>query len=272
MDPSPITDGLIGDEGVHLGGMLFTLVEPHPGHEVDYHRWYERDHFYSGCLEGPWLFAGRRWVATRELKDLRAPADSPIAAPLDAGSFLATYWILKGRFAEHIEWGTRQVHWLHDNGRMFPHRDHVHTFMYVNRWTVRRDPDGVPPELALDHPFPGLLATMVRANDDDARKPLSTWLRDELLPEAIAGTPAALVVGFTPIPMPDDAPVDQDLPEGMGQRQLLLWFLDEDPRSCSELYADLERRIATSGLGRLDLAAPFIPTIPGTDTYCDELD
>ncbi len=52
---------------VRLGSMLFTLVEPHRGHELAYNRWYETDHFYAGCMMGPWLFAGRRWVATRPL-------------------------------------------------------------------------------------------------------------------------------------------------------------------------------------------------------------
>jgi len=56
---------------IRLGSALFTLVEPHRGHEVAYNRWYERDHFYAGCMIGPWYFAGRRWVCTRELKDLR---------------------------------------------------------------------------------------------------------------------------------------------------------------------------------------------------------
>ena len=41
----PVTD--VGGE-VRLGSMLFTLVEPHRGHEVAYNRWYERDHFYAG--------------------------------------------------------------------------------------------------------------------------------------------------------------------------------------------------------------------------------
>ena len=54
-------------EPVKLGSMLFTIVEPHRGHEVAYNRWYERDHFYSGCLIGPYNFAGRRFVATAEL-------------------------------------------------------------------------------------------------------------------------------------------------------------------------------------------------------------
>lgn len=266
-----IPDELIGDEGVELGGMLFTLVEPHRGHEVAYHRWYERDHFYSGCMEGPWLFAGRRWVATRDLKDLRGPADSPILRPVDTGSFLATYWILKGRFAEHIEWGTKQVHWLHDHDRMFPHRDHAHTFMYVHRWGVRRDPDGVPPEVALDHPFPGLVALMVQSEPGADRRAFGAWLRDEWLPARIAGTPVALALGFTPIPMPDDAPVDQDLPGGMDRRQLILCFLDDEPSSTWGTFSAVDDEIAGTGMGRLDLLAPFIPTVPGTDRYCDEL-
>ena len=58
------------------------------GHEVAYNRWYERDHFYAGCMVGPWLFAGSRWVATRELKDLRFPDDSPIAKPTRQGGLV----------------------------------------------------------------------------------------------------------------------------------------------------------------------------------------
>ena len=69
------------DYPVKVGSMLFTMVDPHRGHEAAYNRWYERDHFYAGCMIGPWLFAGGRWVATRALKDRRFPADSPFAEP-----------------------------------------------------------------------------------------------------------------------------------------------------------------------------------------------
>ena len=48
---------------IALGTVLFTMVEPHTGHELEYNRWYERDHFYAGCMVGPWLFAGRRWAS-----------------------------------------------------------------------------------------------------------------------------------------------------------------------------------------------------------------
>ena len=158
---------------VRLGSALFTLVEPHRGHEVAYNRWYERDHFYAGCMIGPWYFAGRRWVATRALKDLRLGADpSADAGPLfgddRAGSYLALYWTLKGRFRENTDWSTRQVHWLHRHGRMFPERDHVHTMLYRYRGAESRDADGVPAELALDHPFRGLAAVVVERPDTEA--------------------------------------------------------------------------------------------------------
>ena len=71
----------MNDHPIVAGSALFTLVDPNRGHEVAYNRWYERDHFYAGCMIGPWLFAGKRWVATRALKDLRFPAgDTPVAS------------------------------------------------------------------------------------------------------------------------------------------------------------------------------------------------
>ena len=98
---------------VRVGSMLFTQVDPARGKEVEYNRWYERDHFYAGCMIGPWLFAGRRWVATRDLKDLRFPSDTPVLPAVDAGSYVAVYWLLDGKYDEHVEWATDQVNWLY---------------------------------------------------------------------------------------------------------------------------------------------------------------
>jgi len=81
---------------IKLGSLLFTLVEPHRGHEVAYNRWYERDHFYSGCMIGPYNFAGKRFVATADLKALRDPDPSIVTGAPDRGSFLALYWVLEG--------------------------------------------------------------------------------------------------------------------------------------------------------------------------------
>ena len=260
-------------DNVGVGTILFTLVEPHRGEEVAYNRWYERDHLYAGCMIGKGWFAGRRWVATRDLKDLRFPTDTGFLPDIDAGSYLATYWVEKGEDGPAIAWGSEQVKWLHENDRMYEGRDHIHTLMYVHRWAYGREDDGVPPALALDHPFKGLVAVMVdRAPDSslDARS-FSGWLRDEMIPAAVADSAIALVIATTPIPLPEGAPVFQPDNPGQDRRTLLLCFLDQDPR---EAWADvhaLADAVTAGGHGTVSYAAPFVPTIPGTDTYTDQL-
>ncbi|MDT0470400.1 hypothetical protein RM764_47190, partial [Streptomyces sp. DSM 41699] len=56
----------VGPYGVRPGHALITMVEPHPGHEYAYNRWYEDDHYYAGAMAMPWMSAGRRWVATKD--------------------------------------------------------------------------------------------------------------------------------------------------------------------------------------------------------------
>jgi len=261
-----------GNEGgIRIGSTLLTLVDPHKGHEVAYNRWYERDHFYAGCLIGAGWFAGKRWVATKPLKDLRGPADSTFLPDISAGSFLATYWVLKGEEADAIAWGTRQVNWLHANGRMFEERDHVHTLIYANRFAVNRDPDGVPAELALDHPWGGLVVVMIDRNEDVHPKEATAWLRDEFLPDVMAGTPWALTVGITPIPLPKEAPVFQPPNPGEERRTALMCFVEGDPRECWDVFAGLGEKVAAGGIATLSYVAPFVPAITGTDTYTDQL-
>jgi hypothetical protein len=256
---------------VDVGAALFTLVEPHKGHEVAYNRWYERDHFYAGCLLGPLWFGGRRWVATKPLKELRYPSGTHFLPDIAEGSYLATYWIQKGHEQEAIAWGSTQVKFLHEAGRMFEQREHIHTLMYVNRWAVARDGDaGVPVPLALEHLFGGLVSIMVDRNEDVAPRDMSAWLRDEL-PGLMADTPWALTCALTPIPLPEGAPVFQPDNPGQDRRMLLMCFVDTDPRECWDAFTGLGAAIKAGGLGEVSYAAPFIPTIPGTDTYTDQL-
>jgi hypothetical protein len=271
-DPAAGTpdDGDLGGE-VRLGSALFTLVEPHRGHEVAYNRWYERDHFYAGCMIGPWYFAGRRWVCTRDLKDVRIGGDEPLFGDDRLGSYLALYWTLKGRFRENTDWSTRQVHWLHANGRMFPERDHIHTLLYIYKGAESRDADGVPAELALDHPFRGLAAVVVESQGDEGAPPP----RPELPP----GSPVALVLSFRGVPLPPGAPVTQPGTDGVERRELQLWFADAEPLGSGDSGAggwwpevrDYADRVAASGAGVVRWASPFIPTVPGTDRYTDRL-
>jgi hypothetical protein len=246
---------------IALGSALFTLVEPHRGHEVAYNRWYERDHFYAGCMNGPFYFSGRRWVCTRDLKDMRIGGPEPLFGDDRLGSYLALYWTPKGRFRENTAWSTRQVHWLHANGRMFPERDHIHTLLYLYKGAEARDADGVPPELALDHPFRGLGAVIVEPTGDEPPP----------RPELPAGSPVALVLSFRAVPLPPDAPVSQPGTDGAERRELQLWFADAEPAEWWPSVVDHAGKVAASGQGVVRWASPFIPTVPGTDRYTDQL-
>jgi hypothetical protein len=256
-----VTD--VGGE-VRLGSMLFTLVEPHRGHEVAYNRWYERDHFYAGCMVGPWLFAGRRFVATRGLKELRFGTEVDRFGGADRGSYVAIYWILDGRHDDHVDWALRQVQWLHANGRMFPERDHVHTLMYRHAWTAAMAGESaVPAELALDHPFGGVTATLVRPAAGVSPEELGRYVEATLQPE--------LELGFTPIPLPPDAPVSQQGLDGIDGCVLNLSFTTAGPDTWWDEQRRAGDRLQAAGLGEMLWTAPFVPTVPGTDRYVDQL-
>lgn len=252
----------VGGE-VRLGSMLFTLVEPHRGHEVTYNHWYERDHFYAGCMVGPWLFAGRRFVATRPLKELRFGTDPDLFGGAALGSYLAIYWILDGRHDDHVAWALRQVQWLHANGRMYGARDHIHTLLYRHAFTAAAADDAIPAELALDHPFGGVTATLVRPAAGVTVADLGAYVGNAFAPE--------LELGFTPIPLPPDAPVSQQGHDRLEGCVLNLSFTTTDPASWWDEQRAAAERLFTDGVGEMVWTAPFIPTVPGTDTYTDQL-
>jgi len=267
--PVDVTD--IGLGPIRLGAMLFTLIEPHREHVVAYNRWYERDHLYAGCTVGPYNFAARRWVAPRRLKELRHVGDDTVATDPMLGSYLSLYWLLDGWVQEWNRWAFREFRWLHESGRMFPHRDHVHTLLYTHDRAHYRDDDPVPASLALDHPFPGLAVVVGTAADGD-RAAFDAWTADELVPALQGeGSPVAMTLSFTGVPLQVEAKdVAQD--DGGDGRFLHLHFLDVDP---GEVWADTVGRVpdlvSDAGAGTVSWAGPFIPTVPGTDRYTDEL-
>jgi len=272
------------DEAVRVGAMLFTLVDPERGHEVDYNRWYETDHLYSGCMVGPWLFASRRWVATRDLKDLRVPADVPeesaVAHPVDAGSYLATYFIHAGHEAEHFAWANKQVFELYGNGRGFEERIHAHTSLYFFVGEHRGD-SPVPAHMALDHPYAGLVSIHLDRAEGVRHEAYAEWFDDEIAPDLLStDSPVDLVLDWRPI-IPKgtegDAPMKLGTGPGTRQRSLQMLFCGRapdgswDPAQDWSVITDLCGRIDESGLATVRLAAPFGPTVPGTDTYTDRL-
>jgi hypothetical protein len=259
------------DYPVKVGSMLFTMVDPHRGHEVAYNRWYERDHFYAGCLVGPWLFAGRRWVATRPLKDLRYPEDSTIARPsVRDGSYVAIYWIHAGHHDEHHEWAGQQARWLYQNGRGFNERTHVHTLMYMHDWTRYRDADPVPLALALDHPFPGMVSIAIERREGIDQPTFDAWFRNQYLGRCLTGSPAALCASWSPVPQ-REGPMAIPRVERTDLLNLHLFFLDRPPQETWDQFTALGRDVERSGLARVVFASPWVPTLVGTDRYTDEL-
>ncbi|MFJ9615630.1 hypothetical protein [Streptomyces noursei] len=262
-----------GPYGVRPGHALITMVEPHPGHEHAYNRWYEDDHFIAGAMAMPWIFAGRRWVATRDLQLLRYPEHSAVARPVTAGCYLSTYWLTEGRYDVHMRWTVAINRRLNRDGRVHQDRTHVFTAFQDHAATVYRDGAAGPRDFhALDHPYAGLVLEVIDTDGPEARTALLEWLRSHHLPRRLAGSPTALVTVFRPTPLPGDRMSYVRQVEGVDTRLTLLWFLEEDPRRAwAAHFTDLAAEVAAAGPGRVELVAPFIPTIPGTDRYVAEL-
>jgi hypothetical protein len=185
---------------------------------------------------------------------------------------VSVYWVLDGYHDVWNRWALRQVNALHAAGRMFEERDHVHTLLYNYCWEFRRDPDGVPIEVALDHPYRGFVPVFIDRAEDVSNEALWEWLRSEHLPALMPGSDADLVAAFTPIALEVDAPGDVPREAASDRRTLLLWFLSTPPEVAWEtVIVEHRRRLEESGLGTVVAALPFIPTIPGTDTYTDKL-
>ena len=253
---------------IHLGHSMITFIEPHRGEGLhEYNRWYEHDHAYAAMTAAPGCFAYRRYVATRRLKNLRFPADGAVTDPVDNGSFIALYWIEQGRDTDTFGYSFSVGPDLFAAGRMNPNRDHVSTAGYDLAGAVGRGPAPVPPEIALDHPYEGLVVAWIRGDDTDSVLAVAAGLRAgrdlELLAE---DSPIGQIIDFVQVNREGGMPpLTGECPE-----LVRLYFCDQDPEHCWNAFATLADDVAAQG-ARLELAAPFIPTIPGTTHYLDEL-
>jgi hypothetical protein len=271
----PLEVGGVDDYPVKVGSMLMTLVDPSKGYEQAYNRWYERDHFYAGCMIGPWLFAGSRWVATRELKDGRWPKDGGrVAAPYDAGSFIAIYWVEKGHHEDHFEaWAVPQVRDLYANGRGFAERRHVHTSLFDHIGSLYRDDDPVPIDLALDRGYPGMVVLWWDGPEGTEGSDLHQAVGEHTR-ALLAGSAIEIASSWTPSAPdegPRDVPMDLGSPAGGPNRMVQLLFVDGDVQDALGPIRAYTEAVEADGLGRLLLAAPFFTTVVGTDTYVDQL-
>ena len=264
-----------GEYPIKLGTLLFTMVEPEQGHEVEYNRWYEHDHFYSGCMVGPWQFAGDRFVATRRLKDLRYPAETDMTPDPLTGSYLAVYWVLAVTTTSGTGGRSSRSTWLHANGRMFEERTHVHTLLYEKRWAHRARTRRLHHRARARPRLPGagrrVPATSKEGHTHDE---VDAWFQRHLPPRRDArsrGAPSSCSTRrrcrcSTTVPPTCRAPAAGP------NRFLQLHFLDHDPEEgWADGYATIGQAIEASGLATHVWTGPFIQTDFGTDTYTDEL-
>ena len=268
----PLEVGGVDDYPVKVGSMLLTLVDPNKGYEAAYNRWYERDHYIAGCLIGPHNFAGSRWVATREMKDLRW-GGKDVADPIDAGSYVAIYWITAGHHEEWDAWALPQVQWLYGNGRGFSERTHVHTATFDYVGTAYRDADPVPVELALDHHYDAIVGVWLDGRDGDAAA-LQSRLAGPLT-ELMDGSDIEIASGWTPRPefrnSRDSAPMSLGSPGGQENRLCQLFFVGGDVRETLPRFRAYTERLEADGIAANRLVAPFLRTNVGTDDYVDQL-
>jgi hypothetical protein len=273
-DPAYSTLPMVGSHEVAIGGALVSMVEPHPGTERAYNRWYEDDHYYSGALMMPWMFAGKRFVATRDLQLLRYPDPSPVADPVSAGCYLHLYWISRERVDDHVRWTAATNNRLRAEHRIHLERTHVFTAFHDFAGSSGRDPDGPRDYHTLDRGYPAVLFEVVDARPGAGRADLLAWLQAEYAPwvQGRPHSPVAHSVWFTPQPLPDDKQPDvADLP-GLDRRVTIVHFLEEDPRvHWATLFAGHGAHIAAGGKGAMALCAPFVAAVHGTDRYVDEL-
>jgi len=252
--------------------MLFTMVEPHKGHEVEYNRWYESDHFYSGCMVAEWNFCGDRFVATKRLKDLRYPAETPMTPDPMIGSYLALYGVIKGRFDEWNRWSVDQVNDLHAQGRMFAARDHIHTLLYDFKSAWKADPNGTSPEQALDRNYAGVIVNVGEFTGDNDWDALQTWTNGWADSNRGKQWAPDLVETLSPIPLLDDAPADVVRIPNIDKRFIQLHFVDHDPaHGWDGGWTTFGDSLNESGFAKHLWTAPFQQTQFGTDKFTDEL-
>ena len=265
-----------GPYDIGIGHALITMVEPHPGHERAYNRWYEDDHYFSGAMYEPYMYSGRRWVAPRDLQLLRygAACDAPVAEPITKGCYLGTYWVTPGRIEEHMRFTRAANNRMREEGRKFPERTLVFSEFQEFTGTVYRH-DGIPRDIfALINPYPGLVLEVLDAETPQARDGLERWLLESHLPARVRApdSPAELAMVFRTTAPRTHAAKDHDDVSNGGRRLSVLWFIDKDPHEVwAPFFGGEGEIVAGGGKGQVSFVAPFLPSKMGTDMYVDQL-
>jgi hypothetical protein len=161
---------------------------------------------------------------------------------------------------------------MSQHGRGFDQRQHIYTaFSTYDFGVVRADLRYLQPHLTLDYPSAGMVVEVIEPDDGVDRDEVVRRLRDDILPRELSGSAAVAVLSFLPRALKVSTPVPRVASAVGAERNLtLLWFLEADPRACWSMFEAHQERLRAAK-GRVVFAAPFIPTIVGTDAYVSEL-
>lgn len=262
-----------GKPAVQVESMLFSVVEPAAGRAVEYNDWYERDHQFDGGLSGAGWISNRRWVATKRLKALRFPQGGAFD-DTSIGSLAQIYWRQQGYAHSAEEWARDQWVWLNDQNRIYSDREHVLSASY--QWLSTRIQEGerVPLELALQHPFQGLVVLLIddgASSGGDRAEAVANLER--IASQTLIGDRAPILSTWELLRRPGQ-PAHR--PPGTvirGEHDVLvqLLFARADPE---ELWSDVEQYAAcveSETASKVVFASGFIPTIPGTTTHLEDI-
>jgi hypothetical protein len=190
--------------------------------------------------------------------------------PIDLGSLLSVYWREESVTQASEEWALERWVWLNERNRIFNERQHAHSASYRHLSTAIHPGERVPLELALMHPFQGLLMLMVNEGEQDRTAVIAGL--EQVAERALLADDLPILSSWELL-RPPGQPAQR--PPGTIVRDpvdspLLVGFLRDDPEALwPRIRAFAEALNATPT--QISYAAGFIPTLPGTTTYLDEL-
>ena len=188
------------------------------------------------------------------------------------GSYLGLYYVLDHHHDEWNRWAVDQVNALHAAAGCSRSTTTSTPGSTGSSGSTAATPTACPPSSPSTTGSPGWSRSTSSRPPGRRAPSFGASVRDTYLPAATGDSPVASVLGFSPLPLLADAPGDVPRDDKVDDRVLLLCFVDEDPTaSFGTVFAPLGAAAEAAGVGRVQWASPFIGTVPGTDTYTDQL-
>ena len=130
-------------------------------------------------------------------------------------------------------------------------------------------------ELALDHGYKGLVSVAIERNHGIENSEFEDWLENGALSTLFKSGAAESCSMWNPVPGQDEmtgkAPMDLGTSPGGENRYMQLFFMGNDPREVWDSFIEYGKAVDSSDVGKIFFAAPFFPTVVGTDRYTDQL-